>query len=116
MAHDISFSDADNEDEPFAFFFGYARGIFYTAFEAEHLDNGMSGANEGVTRSAAQVRQAIATIKASPVFTTYSDPDRIPEVIRELEAFLERNQTDGFLFTTVNSYAAAPDQSRKKRG
>lgn len=91
MAHDISFTDGDDpEGEPFAFFFGYAGGIFYTAFDAEELDGGMSGTNEGVTRSAAEVRQAIETIKASPVYSTYPDPERIPEVIRELEAFLER--------------------------
>lgn len=97
MSHDIGFYDLDtyNEKDPdkievITYFFGYAGGIFYEAFDATEFDMGVSGSNQGVTRTAELLRQGIELIKASPVYTNYPDPDRIPATIRDLEAFLER--------------------------
>jgi hypothetical protein len=50
MAHDVSFIDKDNFDNKSFYFFGYRGGIFYETFKANHLDNGVSGANAGVVR------------------------------------------------------------------
>ncbi|MCK6625576.1 MAG: hypothetical protein L6R45_10420 [Anaerolineae bacterium] len=96
MAHDISFTDSSN-GQTFGFFFGYAGGIFYTAFDAHHLDAGISGANGGVTRSADEVRRAIEIIKTSPVYTSYPDPERLHDIVEKLEAFLKQ-KPNGYAF------------------
>lgn len=88
MAHDIGFYDADTK-EVVTFFFGYAGGIFYEAFDAEHCDGGMSGTNRGVTRNAEQVRQALEKIKSSKIYTSYPDPDRLPDVVTSIEQYLD---------------------------
>lgn len=90
MAHDIGFYDRDTE-ENITYFFGYAQGIFYEAFNAQHCNAGVSGSNQGVTRTAIQVRQALVFIKTSRAYASYPDPGRIKETIDKLEAYLEQN-------------------------
>lgn len=45
MAHDFSITKVDNNDV-YAFFFGYCGGITYKAFDAKNFNAGMSGSND----------------------------------------------------------------------
>jgi len=98
MAHDVGFYEYDPKKDDInkvgntiGFFFGYAGGIFYEAFDADELDGGVSGINRGVARTAEQVRQAIETIKQSKVFKTYPDPRRISMILDTLEQYLQQH-------------------------
>ena len=90
MPHDVGFYDAHTRDNV-AFYFGYAEGIFYRAFDAEHLNAGISGADASVTRTAQEVRTAIATIQASPVYQTEPDAESLSIAVGALENWLQRN-------------------------
>ena len=79
------------------YFFGYARGIFYRAFQAQHCDDGFSGSNMGVIRTADQVRQALEIIRTDPIYTTYPDPKRISDIVEKLETYLEHSP-DGKIY------------------
>lgn len=50
MAHDVGFLNADNRSDESFYFFGYCGGIFYSTFDAHHLNNGVSGANGTVLK------------------------------------------------------------------
>lgn len=98
MAHDIGFygyrhgephPKSQEPDDTIGYFFGYAQGIFYTAFNATHCDNGISGANRGVLRSADQAQHAVKVINDSGIPDTYPDPGRIQEILEKLEQYLD---------------------------
>lgn len=61
MAHDFSISSSTGKTE---FFFGYAGGVVYDAFNARAFDAGSSGNGGGKTVTAEEVRSAIDFLKA----------------------------------------------------
>jgi len=89
MAHDTGFFDVDSPDhEMIACFFGYAGGVFYSAFGAEECNAGVSGNNQGVVRTADDVLQGLCHIENSGCLLSYPDPKRITDVIRKVRAYI----------------------------
>lgn len=106
MAHDIGFyeffpfkegTEDDKTGDTIGYFFGFAGGLFYDVFDAHHCNGGCSGTNEGVIRTAVQLKDAIERIKSAPVYTQYPDPKRLVEIVNKLEQYLETHP-DGHIF------------------
>ena len=88
MAHDVEFHDTKTRKH-ICYFFGYAFGIMYKAFDATHCNNGFSGSNETVVRSAAQIREGVQRIYESGVIANYLDPKRITTACDALLTYID---------------------------
>lgn len=86
MSHDVAFYDSQTM-ENVTICFEYMNGIFYRAFDAESLNRGVSGADETVTRTAAEVRTALEMIKAE----TGTEAGRLSMTIEAVEKWLNAN-------------------------
>jgi hypothetical protein len=105
MSHDVGFypyPETENDDDnAITYFFGYATGIFYRAFKAQHLNNGVSGANDGVIRSPEEIKKALEYIYNDPAY--YTCP-----MTQESKGFQDVRQ----VIDTLACYMQAhPDQS-----
>lgn len=86
MAHDITFKSTSDKEKKPIYFFGYMAGLFYRHLDAEHCNAGISGTNESVIRTRAQVLRAIEQIERDPACQNYPDPNRFPDFKKEILA------------------------------
>ena len=93
MAHDVGFYKYDatgkHSDNAIAYFFGYASGLLYRAFDATECDAGVSGTCEGVTRSAEQMRSGVAALRNADMHTSHPHFQQLHETIEKLNAYLD---------------------------
>lgn len=90
MAHDVSFYDYESR-KPICYFFGYAEGIMYRAFDATQCDAGLSGNGTGVVRNKKDILKGIDRIKRSGIPDSYLDPTRFDDVLKKIPKHLEEN-------------------------
>ena len=63
MAHDFSCTSSIDQTE---FFFGYANGVVYDAFDARAFDAGSSGYGQSKAVTADEIRTAVEFLKKDP--------------------------------------------------
>ena len=90
MAHDVRFTSMVTGEK--FYFFGYAEGIVYDAFDAQRFNNGVSGSNEGKWVSRETVKEAMEIFHTDPRAVNYPDPRRFPDLISNLNKWLDKNE------------------------
>lgn len=79
MSHEFLIQRNDNSNEQ-GYFQGYAEGIFYSAFNCQKFNRGVSGSNEQETFTTAETKSALEKVLNSSEIANYPDPDRISSI------------------------------------
>jgi len=79
MSHEFLIQRNDNSNEQ-GYFHGYAEGIFYSSFNCQKHNNGVSGSNGQETFTKKETELALKKILNSNEIKNYPDPNRINEI------------------------------------
>ena len=79
MSHEFLIQKNNDENKQ-GYFHGYADGIFYSAFNCQRFNNGVSGSNEQKKFTKEETRLALEKVLNSNEIKNYPDPDRINNV------------------------------------
>lgn len=80
MSHDFRIRCIKGDQIIKAYFFGYADGIIYHAFNDHKFNNGVSGSGETSIHTWEEVDEALPLIFNSPACKRYPDPTRFDEL------------------------------------
>lgn len=94
MAHDFVIKAGIEKGDPFACFSGYATGIFYSVFNANQFDAGMSGSNQGKWVTQQEAAHAISAALESDAIIHYPDPTRADGVKDFYEQHIKTASSD----------------------
>ena len=94
MAHDFGIRNTKKRE--FSYFFGYADGLMYRAFDEQKHDNVISGDNGTETKTKAETERALDRAIKEFDGMGYPDPTRLDDIKKFRQEMADDEPTDTY--------------------